>query len=107
LGLGVEALVGPRVQDLRGWNPAVGKPLHALPGESIALAASPKSKQPSSFDLLLKHRKAPAVGWHGVVREISAHDRPDPFPLFGDAQMSTTHQFVSDALKRLFMAILN
>jgi hypothetical protein len=99
-GLGVEALFGPWVQDLRGRYPAVRQPLHALPGESTALTASPKSNQPSSFGFLLEHREAPAVGWHGVIREVSAHDRTKPPSLLGDAQMSPTHQLVSDASKR-------
>ena len=100
LGLGVEALFGPGMKDLGRWDPAVGQLLHAHPGESTTLTASPESKQPSSFDFLLEHREASAVGRHGVVREVSAHDRAEPPSLFGNAQMSPTHQRVPDASKR-------
>jgi hypothetical protein len=70
--------------------------LQAFPGESVTSTPSPQSKEPASFDLLLKYCEASTVGRHGVVREISAHDRSDPSALFRDAQMSATHQLVLD-----------
>src|SRR5690606_15606272 len=72
---------------------------HALPRRTMPLAPAPKRMEPRACYLDAKASHSLAVRRDSVVREVSAHDGTDPFSLYGDWEMSSSHEFLANRPK--------
>ena len=85
---------------MRGFGkPVVGQPRHAIPGEAVFLAASPKRAPPEVGHMMPERRERPAVCRDRIVGEVAGHDLPQPSPLFGDRLVHSSPQLLLDVLE--------
>ena len=59
------------MQDAGRGQPSGEQAFHALPFESVTLAAAPKRVQPQPPDLAAERADRPAVAGHGVVLQMA------------------------------------
>src|SRR6266542_1188348 len=98
-GGGVEAHLGVGVQDAGRWEPSLSEAVRALPGQVVALAATPKRLAPVPGHLVPEGLDRPGVARHGVVGEVSSHHTGQPGALLRDGPMPACLELVFDLLE--------
>lgn len=71
-----KALVGPRMNDSRAWEPGVGDPRYSLPRHGVLLAASLKRAPPEVDNVVTKRAERARVCGNRVIRKVPAHHLP-------------------------------
>ena len=79
--------------DTSGRHPAIDRPLHSRPGQTMALAAPTKRAHPQPADLKTKGAQRRGVHWHAVVADVSADDAAQPQALLADGPVQASPQF--------------
>ena len=82
--LGVEAIVGIRMQDPGSWKPAIDVSTEPSPGHAVALAPASKRVKPGVYRLRSERVQRSHVAGDGVVVEIPLHHPPQPRALRGE-----------------------
>ena len=93
-----KALLRPRMNNAGTRKPLLREPIHPRPVEAAALASSPKRLEPAMRNLRPEHVERLDVGWHAVIRVMTAQHSTQPFTLRDDRFMQTTTQFESDLM---------
>src|SRR5262249_62397093 len=71
------------MKDARRGKPVIDQLRHALPCESVSLAAPPKRSSPEVGHATSERRERPAIGWDRIVGEVASHYLAQPLSLFG------------------------
>src|ERR1700756_2195176 len=82
LGASVEAGGGPGMRDLEERKPSISQAPHPLPGQSCALAATPKRNEPVPHSLGTECVERPLIARHAVIVGVPAKDAGQPASLF-------------------------
>ena len=94
-----EAPVRPRMKDARYGEPVIAQLPDTPPNEPTPLAASLKRAPPQVGHTEPERRQRPDVCWDREVGEVTGHDLPQLFSLFGDRPMHSMLQFRFDVLE--------
>ena len=84
MGASVEADVRPGMTDLEERQPSISETPHPLPGQSRALAATPKRHVPVPHDLRAEGVQRSLIAGHAVVVGVAAQDLGKPSALLRD-----------------------
>src|SRR5215471_15437537 len=87
------------MKDARRGKPVIDQLRHALPCESVSLAAPPKRSSPEVGHATSERRERPAVGWDRIVDEVAGHYLAQPLSLFGYRLVHSTLQLCLDVLQ--------
>src|SRR3974390_478752 len=87
------AIAGPRMKDGRFREPGLRQLRHPFPRGAILLAATPQRAPPEVAGGVRKDVQGTTIGRHGVVVEVTADYRAEPFPLRGDRQVHAPSQY--------------
>src|SRR5258708_28923908 len=82
----------------RGGMTLLGNPLNRRRGEAAAMATTPKRLEPAMRNLRPEHVERLDVGWHAVIRVMTAQHSTQPFTLRDDRFVQTSTQFASDLM---------
>src|ERR1700730_11934323 len=91
-----EPRAGPWVQDTWPGQPLSFELCHQVPRNGRPLAALPKRAKPELADHVPERAQGCAVGRHGVIGEVAAHDAPKPGALFRNGSMEAAAQLLLD-----------
>ncbi len=93
--LGVESLVGIRVQYPGTGDPFVDEWAEACPRQSMLVAPASQREEPVTYRLRTERHHAGHVVWHRVVVEVAPNHRRQPLGLPCHRFVSATHQRTS------------
>ena len=79
-----------------GWEPFRSQSVHALSGNSVALAPSPQRLEPKTTHLILESIEFPLVAWHSVVLEVTLHNAAQPSAHRQDRVVQASSEFAFD-----------
>jgi hypothetical protein len=88
------------MKDARRGKPVIDQLRHALPCESVSLAAPPKRSLPEVGHATSERRERPAIGLDRIVGEVASYYLAQPLSLFGYRLVHSTLQLYLDVLQR-------
>ena len=85
--------------DLEEWQPSIAQAPHPLPGQSCALAATPKRLEPEAHGLRAEGIQRPLITRHAVIVGVPAKDAGEPTPLLWDRLIAASEQLAPEGVK--------
>jgi hypothetical protein len=87
------------MRDLEKRQPSISQTPHPLPGQSCALAATPKRHEPVPHGLGTEGIQRPLVARHAVVVGVPAKDAGEPASLLRDGLIAAAQQLAPEGVQ--------